>query len=77
LPAAYRMRVGTEVVVEVDRLAREIAAEFPRTTFFSGQLIFRREAWYQRLLHNETAFSIQKRLQWRGQAMVILPVRVQ
>jgi amino acid transporter len=77
LPAAYRMRVGTEVVEEVDRLAREIASEFPHTTFFSGQLIFRREAWYQRLLHNETAFSIQKRLQWRGQAMVILPVRVQ
>jgi amino acid transporter len=77
LPATYRMRVGTEVVEEVDRLAREIAKEFPRTTFFSGQLIFRREAWYQRLLHNETAFSIQKRLQWRGQAMVILPVRVQ
>jgi len=77
LPAAYRMRLGTEVVEEVDRLARDLAAEFPHTTFFSGQLIFRREAWYQRLLHNETAFSIQKRLQWRGQAMVILPVRVQ
>jgi len=77
LPATYRMRIGTEVVEEVDRLAREIATEFPRTTFFSGQLIFRREAWYQRLLHNETAFSIQKRLQWRGQPMVILPVRVQ
>jgi amino acid transporter len=77
LPATYRMRVGTEVVEEVERLASEIAVEFPQATFFSGQLIFRREAWYQRLLHNQTAFSIQKRLQWRGQAMVILPVRVQ
>jgi len=26
--------------------------------------------------HNETAYAIQKRLQWAGQTMVILPARV-
>jgi hypothetical protein len=27
-------------------------------------------------LHNETAFAIQRRLQWQGLPMVVLPVRV-
>jgi hypothetical protein len=39
-------------------------------------LIFQKEKWYHRLLHNETAFAIQKRLHWSGMTMVILPVRV-
>ena len=76
IPATYEAALGTDVVEEVEKLAIEVTAKFRRATFFSGKLIFRREAWYQRLLHNETAFAIQKRLQWRGQPMVILPVRV-
>jgi len=75
-PATYRMAIGTEVVEEVEKISRDLAKEFPRLTFFAGKLIFHREAWYQRLLHNETAFVIQKRLQWHGRAMVVLPVRV-
>jgi hypothetical protein len=34
------------------------------------------ERWYQRLLHNETALAIQKRLQWAGRTMVLMPIRV-
>ena len=76
LAAAGRSRIGTDVVEEAEQLCLEVASEFPRTTFFAGKLIFRRERWYDRLLHNETAAAIQKRLQWAGQAMVTLPVRV-
>jgi len=57
-------------------LGRQVAAEFPRVTFFAGYILFQRERWYQRLLHNETAFAIQRRLQWAGMTMVILPARV-
>jgi hypothetical protein len=76
LPATSRMALGTDVVEEAERLAQQVATEFRRPTFFSGKLIFKREAWSQRLLHNETAFAVQKRLQWDGLAMVILPVRL-
>ncbi len=68
--------VGTEPVEEAERLCREITERYPRSTVFAGQLVFQREKWYQRLLHNETAFAIQRRLQWAGLPMVILPVRV-
>ena len=50
--------------------------EFPRTVFFAGKVIFQRERWYQRLLHNETALALQKRLQWDGHTMVIIPARI-
>ncbi len=76
LGAASRMGVATEVVEEAERLCLAVAAEYPRTTFFAGQLIFQRERWYQRLLHNETPMAVQKRLQWLGKTMVTLPIRV-
>ena len=49
----------------------------PQTTFFAGKVLFEREHWYHRLLHNETAYTIQKRMQWAGKTMVILPARLQ
>ncbi len=76
LAATSSMSVGTEAVAEAEELCMKIAAEFPRATFFAGKLIFRRDRWYQRLLHNETALAIQTRLQWEGLATVVLPVRV-
>jgi amino acid transporter len=75
-PADYRMAFGPDVVEEGVKLCFETAKEFPRITFFAGQLVFRHESWYHRLLHNQTAFSIQRQLFWEGQTMVVLPVRV-
>jgi amino acid transporter len=72
----YRIAVGTDVVEGAMNICKEIAEEFPRTTVFSGQLTFRLEKFYHRMLHNETAFAIQRRLQWDGITTVILPIRV-
>ncbi|HYV51136.1 MAG TPA: APC family permease [Dongiaceae bacterium] len=76
IPAGAKTGIGIDAVDEAERLCLEVLKEFPRTTFFAGKVIFQREKFYQRLLHNETARSIQTRLQWRGQTMVILPARV-
>src|SRR6185295_15604193 len=77
IPATYRMAIGTDAVAEAETLGRDLAKDFPRVTFFAGYILFQRERWYQRLLHNETAFAIQRRIQWAGMTMVILPARVQ
>ena len=42
----------------------------------AGQLIFEEETFVTRILHNETAFMIQRRLQHSGLPMVVLPVRL-
>ena len=76
LPASSRMAIGTDVVAEGEKLCVTLAREHPRVTFFAGKVIFQREKWYQRLLHNETAAAIEKRLQWDGLTMVVLPARV-
>jgi len=43
---------------------------------FIGKLIFREERWYHRFLHNETAYSIQRRLGFDGIQAMVLSIRV-
>lgn len=76
IPATYRMAIGTDAVDEVENLCLDVAKEFPKVTFFAGKVLFEKEKWYQRILHNETAFAIQKRLQWDGKTIVVVPARV-
>ncbi len=74
--ADYRASVGIEVVDQVEKLCLDIAKEFPKTIYFASKLVFQKERWYQRFLHNETANQIQRRLQFDGLNSMILPVRI-
>jgi hypothetical protein len=76
LPATSFIAIGTDAVDELEQLCKEIGRQYPKVIFFAGQLMFRRDAWHQRLMHNQTAYSLQRRLQWEGLPMVILPTRV-
>jgi amino acid transporter len=76
LPAASHYAVGTDAVAEAEELCLAIAKDYPRSVFFAGKLIFQNERWYHRLLHNNTAHAVQKRLHWAGRAMVIMPARM-
>ena len=76
LAATARMAMGTEAVETATQLCREVAKEFPRALFFAGKLVFEEEHWYQRVLHNETAYQIQRRLQFAGLNAMVLPVRL-
>jgi hypothetical protein len=75
--ATSRMAIGTEAVAEAEQLCLATAREFPHAVFFAGKMIFQREKWYHRFLHNETALAVEKRLRWAGKTMMTLPVRVQ
>lgn len=74
--ATSAYRVGTEAVSEIESVCRELLKQYPRSVFFAGKLIFREERWWQRALHNETAHSVQRRLEFDGATMVVLPVRM-
>ncbi len=76
LASDYRLAIGTEVVDEGEKLAREMAHEFPRAILFLGNLVFQTESWFNRLLHNDTAYRLQRRLQFAGLNAMVLPVRV-
>jgi hypothetical protein len=77
IPATSRLAIGTEAVAESEKLCLEVAREFPHIVFFAGKMIFQREQWYHRLLHNETALAVERRLRWVGKTVVTLPIRVQ
>jgi amino acid transporter len=74
--ADFRVDIGIDVVETATTLCQTVAGEYARSTVFAGQLIFQKQSLFQRFLHNETAFAIQRRLQWEGIAMMILPIRV-
>ncbi|MDQ7799051.1 MAG: hypothetical protein RDU76_08960 [Candidatus Edwardsbacteria bacterium] len=42
---------------------------------FTGKLISHKERLSQRLLHNETAYSIQRRLLWEVITTAVPPIR--
>jgi hypothetical protein len=75
--AEYRMGVGTDVVDTAADLCLRTGKEFPRSTVFTGKLAFRQEKFYHRLLHNESAYAIQRRLQWSGITNVVMPIRME
>lgn len=76
LSAGYRTALGTEAVATTEEICRQVSTEFPRAVVFLGKLIFERERWYQRLLHNESALAIQRRLHFDGVQAMVLPIRV-
>jgi amino acid transporter len=74
--AEYRYRLGTDLADELERLCLSLVKEFRRPVVFVGQLVFQRENLFTRSLHHETAFAVQRRLQFAGVQVIILPIRV-
>jgi len=74
--AEYRFTVGTDLIEELEHMCLDLVKEFRRPVVFAGQLVFERETLFTRSLHHETAFSIQRRLQFRGIQVIIMPIRV-
>ncbi|MFN0059934.1 MAG: APC family permease [Planctomycetota bacterium] len=76
LAAQQRHAIGTDLVDEIEDLAKNCLAEFPRAVIFAGQLVFEEENWLTRSLHSQSAFEIQRRLHFSGLPVVLLPIRV-
>jgi amino acid transporter len=76
LAAASAYSVGTEVAVEAEKLGRDLFKKYPEGLVVAGQLLFSEDTFWKRVLHNETAFLIQQRLQHAGVPMIVLPVRL-
>jgi amino acid transporter len=72
----YRMALGTDVPTEIAKLCEHVADDYVEPVFFSAKLIFARENWTNRLLHNQTSLELQRRLLFQGQNMIVLPIRV-
>ncbi len=74
--ATSRSAFGTDPVDELVELCPKVTQEYPRSVFFAGHLVFPQETYWTRMLHSQTAYELQRRLQFQGLPMVVLPIRV-
>jgi hypothetical protein len=76
MAASSYISFGTDAVDEVTTLCEEINRDYPNSIFFTSKLIFSTDNWFTRLLHNQAALAVQRRLHLEGLQMVILPMKV-
>jgi amino acid transporter len=76
MASASYIGFGTDAVEEITRMCEQISREFPNSIYFTSKLIFSRDNWVIRLLHNQAALAVQRRLHLEGLQMVILPMNV-
>jgi len=72
--AVHSIKIDTLTAIESQ--CEEIQKKHSKAVFFVGKLVFEEENIFTRFLHNQTAFSIQRILQFRGIPTIVLPIRV-
>jgi amino acid transporter len=68
--------IGTDVIETLSALSERVFARFPQSVFFGGQLVFEKDRWVDRVLHNHAVFALQRGLFRRGIPFLILPIRM-
>jgi amino acid transporter len=74
--AEHHFTIGTDLLDEIVGLCHGVKEHYDRPVFFASKLIFPNENLVNRLLHNQTPFAVQRRLQFEGLQTVILPIQV-
>ncbi|TAK49610.1 MAG: APC family permease [Betaproteobacteria bacterium] len=68
---------GTDPIDGFVELCARVRQDFPNCIFFTSKLIFERDNFLIRLLHNQAALVLQQRLHMADMQMVILPLKVE
>jgi len=74
--AEYRFDVSVDTIEMLVTLSNQIHNDYPRSVFFSSKLVFKNESIFTQILHNETAFRLQRRLALENMQTVVMPIRV-
>ena len=67
---------GTDPIVSLEILIKDVRALFPDSVCFSNTLILQGNQWIAEWLHNQTALGLQRRLHLEGIPLVILPIKL-
>ncbi len=68
--------IAVDIVEESVVMAQRVLERYPGAIFFAGQLVFHEDSFMTRLLHNYSAFALQRRFYHLGIPIIILPIRV-
>jgi amino acid transporter len=70
------LSIKIDTLTAIESQCEEIQKKYNKAVFFVGKLVFEEENLFTRFLHNQTAFSIQRILQFKGIPTIVLPIRV-
>ncbi len=76
LAAKSYLAFGTDAVEQIAELCDTVRNDFPGAIFFTSKLITENENFMTRMLHNQAALALQRRLHLDGIQMVILPMKI-
>jgi amino acid transporter len=76
IPAVSYLGYGTDLVDKLTNLTNRVSREFPNVVYFGTKLVFENENILTQLLHNQTPYILQRRLNAKGESMLILPMKV-
>ena len=76
LASRYYHAFGTDALEQLTQLTDEVARDYPKAVFFATKLIFEDENPLTQLLHNQTAYMMQRRLHSAGRTMIIMPMKI-
>jgi amino acid transporter len=76
LPAESYSGFGIDPVHELERLADEVGSRYPHGIFFASRVVFTKETFLTRILHNQTPLLLQNYLHFHGKELMILPMKV-
>lgn len=74
--AEYYIDYSIDVVDKLAELCELVMDKYPNAVFFSSKLIFDHENIFTQLLHNQTAYILQRRLHVMGRNMIIMPMKI-
>ncbi|MBN9475207.1 MAG: amino acid transporter [Bordetella sp. SCN 67-23] len=76
MAATSRLSFGTDAVQTLEKEITEVLQEYPNTIVFASKLVFKRENFVTRLLHNQAINSLQRRMHVNGQQLMVLPMLI-
>jgi amino acid transporter len=68
--------IGIDIAEEIEKILPKILNKYSNTVFFGGQIVFPKETFATRWLHNYIVFTLQKKFYREGLPFVILPIRL-
>ena len=69
--------IGTDIVEEIEKITPKIRSKYPNSIFFGGQIVFKKETFATRLLHNQVVFTAQRKLYQLGIPFLVMPIRLE
>lgn len=76
IPAESYASFGTDTVDKLLAIAEKVSGKYQNCIFFASKMIFKKDNWITRILHNETPNTLQRHLHLEGKELVILPMKI-